>query len=1021
MECRRIFDISEVFSLSAGRDRLFLRQACRYHRVGRRGRSRGDKRVTELKSIMLVSAIIIWLLLPPAQAIEPVQGDLVHICTASGAQGHPDIDKGRVVWEDSRDGGRYIYRSNTFGGEEERITSEDLEYADQRYPSISGDYIVWQDWRHGNSEIYLYSPLDGEKRITNSTSDQQMPVICGDHIVWYDTRQGRVDVCLYDIGSGQEIYLGCSPVIEWKPALSDDYVVWEEDTGGGDIWIYDIQTREKRAITQNSARQTYPAISGRLIAWEDYRNGWPDIYLFNLDADREQKITDNPAAQVSPAISGDVLVWEDKRSGTWEIYICDLVRGTKIQMPLAPTGREQIYPAISDEQIVWQNDRDARSDIYAFAYARGMPPIAEFSVEPGAGTVPLSVAFRDRSGGDPNTWKWDFGDEKSSNEQNPHHIYNEPGEYTVSLTVSNRFGSDTITKTSLINATSTTESSLAHFTANVTRGAAPLRVSFNEESSGKPTSWHWDFGDGMSSTDQNPEHTYIKSGTYNVTLTCKNAVGSSTYTRRSYITVLEPLKANFSADIREGLGPLTVVFRDRSNDDVDYWEWDFGDGGSSNEQNPTHTYQSTGTYTVRLTATGDAGRDMSEKVGYITVTSILEPTASFTANVTRGAAPLAVQFLDTSTGNLSSRSWDFGDGKISAEKNPVHIFMRPGTYTVNLTVEGGGDHSTKTTQIQVQIPGPPIAGFDAAPYNGTAPLKVKFTDASTGSPTSWFWDFGDGMSSYEQNPIHTYKIAGNYTVNLTVKNRAGTSTAVREDYISIDPASPGTTSPSTGSSDRGGGGGGGSGGGASGSSSPSGGPPHTEWTSEPTETNITDTTILDDSHKGEVRISSGPAHLIIVERAEGQNDEEIIIKVPGLDDMPPAPDKHIFTGYACTIGPEGLAFVSPATLAFNFTTGEWSTLYSGQEGLTLHYYDRSTGIWEGIPTDIHLGTRSVAGGITCPGLYAIFARAPHDGVGEDVEEVGGESDPIYMHLIPGLFALVIVAVSIFVYLRRSGP
>ena len=98
----------------------------------------------------------------------------------------------------------------------------------------------------------------------------------------------------------------------------------------------------KKQITRNDARQTYPAISGSLIAWEDYRNGEPDIYIFDLDAGREQRITNNSAAQVSPAISGDLLAWEDKKDGIWEIYICDLSLDTKVQMPLAPPGREQV-------------------------------------------------------------------------------------------------------------------------------------------------------------------------------------------------------------------------------------------------------------------------------------------------------------------------------------------------------------------------------------------------------------------------------------------------------------------------------------------------------------------------------------------------------------------------------------------------------------------------------------------------------------------------------------------------------
>lgn len=108
------------------------------------------------KSLLFICTVVaIWLLLPPAQAVVAAPGNPVYICTISGAQEHPDIDGNLIVWVDSRFG-RYIYYSDTPGGGEQRVTSEDLERADQRNPSISGDVIVWQDRRHGNWEIYLF-------------------------------------------------------------------------------------------------------------------------------------------------------------------------------------------------------------------------------------------------------------------------------------------------------------------------------------------------------------------------------------------------------------------------------------------------------------------------------------------------------------------------------------------------------------------------------------------------------------------------------------------------------------------------------------------------------------------------------------------------------------------------------------------------------------------------------------------------------------------------------------------------
>jgi PKD repeat protein len=174
---------------------------------------------------------------------------------------------------------------------------------------------------------------------------------------------------------------------------------------------------------------------------------------------------------------------------------------------------------------------------------------------------------------------------------------------------------------------STPAAPVAAFSADATSGAAPLTVVFTDTSANAPTSWAWDFGDGDSTnaTMQNPVHTYASAGTYTVTLTATNAVGSDSETMTDYITVtptvVAPVAA-FSADTTSGAAPLTVVFTDASTNAPASWLWDFGDGSSTNAtmQNPVHTYAAAGTYTVTLTATNTAGSDSETITGYITVT-----------------------------------------------------------------------------------------------------------------------------------------------------------------------------------------------------------------------------------------------------------------------------------------------------------------------------------------------------------------------------------------------------------------
>jgi PKD repeat protein len=156
------------------------------------------------------------------------------------------------------------------------------------------------------------------------------------------------------------------------------------------------------------------------------------------------------------------------------------------------------------------------------------------------------------------------------------------------------------------------------------------------------------------------------------------------------------------------------------------------------------------------------------------------PAASFTASPTSGTAPLSVQFTDTSTGTPTSWSWDFGDGTTATTQNPAHTYSDAGSYTVSFTAtNASGSSPAVTGTVTVAAPPPaPVASFTADQTSGTAPLPVQFTDASTGSPTSWAWNFGDGATATTQNPAHTYTAPGTYTVTLTATNGTGASAPI---------------------------------------------------------------------------------------------------------------------------------------------------------------------------------------------------------------------------------------------------
>ncbi|AKB44375.1 cell surface protein [Methanosarcina vacuolata Z-761] len=361
---------------------------------------------------------------------------------------------------------------------------------------------------------------------------------------------------------------------------------------------------------------------------------------------------------------------------------------------------------------------------------------------------------------------------------------------------------------------------VADFWSDITSGEAPLKVQFFDESTDSPTSWNWDFGDGVTSTKQNPIHTYTTDGTYTVKETITNEIGGDTETKESYITVTAPAEAltavapvpDFSASVTSGEAPLTVSFTDESSGSPTEWQWNFGDSYDIfTEHNPTHTYTKAGTYTVTETVTNEIGGDTETKESYITVTAPAEaltavvPVPDFSASVTSGEAPLTVSFTDESSGSPTEWQWNFGDSyDIFTEHNPTHTYTKAGTYTVTETVtnEAGQDMETKTDYITVTAPAEtptvvvPVPDFSASVTSGEAPLTVSFTDESSGSPTEWQWNFGDSYDIFtEHNPTHTYTKAGTYTVTETVTNEAGQDMETKTDYITVTaPESDDTTS-----------------------------------------------------------------------------------------------------------------------------------------------------------------------------------------------------------------------------------
>lgn len=430
---------------------------------------------------------------------------------------------------------------------------------------------------------------------------------------------------------------------------------------------------------------------------------------------------------------------------------------------------------------------------------------ADFSAVPTTGEAPLPVAFTDQSTGSPDRWEWDFGDGSTSTDQSPTHQYETAGSFYVSLTVWNGTDQANLNKDDLITVRSTPL--CATFGASPLSGYVPLTVSFTDCSTGSPDSWQWDFGDGGRSGDKNPCHTYISSGTFNVTLKVGNGMETSTSRPRIIKVDAEPLKAAFKADPRSGTKPLTVSFTDWSTGKPTWWNWSFGDGTfyrtvDSDKSSPTHTYTRSGSFTISLTIGRGEAMVMETVKGYITISS----DAGFTATPVTGQAPLSVLFTDTTPGKILKRCWSFGDNTWynstgDEGKKPTHLYQDAGNFTVALyiTRDGGTDTVTRSKLITV----PMDAQFSATPASGKMPLKVSFTDKSKGRPVSWCWCFGDGewfntTKQAKANVTHTYTRAGTYTVTLIVKSSFDSEDKeVKSKYITVTSSSASQTTRAT--------------------------------------------------------------------------------------------------------------------------------------------------------------------------------------------------------------------------------
>ncbi len=409
---------------------------------------------------------------------------------------------------------------------------------------------------------------------------------------------------------------------------------------------------------------------------------------------------------------------------------------------------------------------------------------ADFTSSLTAGCSPIVVSFQDSSLGNPTSWKWDLGNGTTSFLQNPSATYFNPGTYTIKLIVQKAGQQDSIVKEAFITVY---DNPVVNFAAPQTMGCYPLQVQFADLSTtsiGTVAQWQWDFGDGVVSTQQNPTHTYINQGNYDVKLKVVSSKGcTKVLDKAAFIKVEGGLTTNFNYVVSGNCNPPTPVsFNNLSSGTGTLtYEWWFGDGTSSTEQNPTHIYTSTGSYSVTLIAKNAQGcidtfvKQNAFNIGTVKANFSLPTTICVGSNL---------NITNTSTPATVSSTWSFGDGTISTLNNPIKKYIVPGTYTIKLINNFGTciDSVSKTITVLPK----PTATFTATNTVACAvPSTTQFVNNTIGA-VGYNWNFGNNNTSTATNPSNLYTAFGNYPVSLIATAENGcTDTLTKSNFVKI--------------------------------------------------------------------------------------------------------------------------------------------------------------------------------------------------------------------------------------------
>lgn len=731
-------------------------------------------------------------------------------------QSYPDISGRIVVYEQAGAGTNQVTNINGYDLQTDTAAPISSSTANQNQPVVSGRYIAWQDWRKGNSDIYMADLNSGTSQaVTKDLAEQKKPDISGSYIIWEDWRNGNADIYLYDIAAGKEYQLTNNPYNQRNPRISGKIVVWEDDRNGiSDVFAMTLDTFQEYQLTEAKYKAVNPDVSGPLVVWEDYRNGNADIYLLDLITGYIYQITTNQGDQKSPSIYGNHLVWQDYRTGNSNIFLYTFSQSVG-------TGKYQLYGSASMsgsgapagtvvsaliDGVVRATTTVQQTGQYGSSYG----PFLEIPVTNADTGKTISFRLNDYQAdqtltvGSGGVMRLDL----TASSVPPVQTYTLSGNVMmnsapapIGTVITASIDSQIRGQVTVTNAGSYTSLSIPVnqndlgktiiFTAN--SGGTTLQAA-QSISVGQQVGGWFDltFGTSPAQTIYSFSGSVLLDGQYAPAGTVISAVIDNQV--RSQITITSSGQYN----------SLNVPVYQTDNGKYLSFTALYNGATYNAAQQVTLSVQQGDLIIASADVSAASAQKIQKKLD-LTFTVSAQTKYSFWGRANLDSRPMAAgntiyALIDN---QIRGQITTLTVGSYGSEYGPfleVPITNADIGKTIRFQTASGAEGD----QTQLVVSGLKVlkninfiskpssaADFTATPTQGTIPLTVKFTDKSSGSPKSWYWDFGDGTTSTERNPSHVYSQNGVYSVGLmTTLWNGQTKTAVKQNLITAGIISP---------------------------------------------------------------------------------------------------------------------------------------------------------------------------------------------------------------------------------------